>query len=312
MTNEIKALEKSLADAETILVGAGAGLSAAAGYDYAGARFLKYFSDFHTTFGIEDIYSGGFYPFPSRELYWGWWSRSIYVNRYAPLPRDTYARLLSLVRERDYFVLTTNVDHAFQRAGFDKERLFYTQGDFGLFQSSAPAGPSAGKTYDNEGTIRAMVRAQGFSFGADGALLLPDIGAPAMAIPTALIPYCPDDGREMTMNLRADESFVEDAGWHAAAARYRDFLAHTEGRRTLLLELGVGMNTPGIVKYPFWRMTAARTGVTLASVNLGMRYVPPKIRPQSIVIDRDIDAVLRIVSIPAERAVHAGQDRSES
>ena len=296
MTEEIKALQKALAEAETILIGAGAGLSAAAGYDYAGARFMKYFSDFHAVFGIEDIYSGGFYPFPSRELFWGWWSRSIYINRYAPLPSDTYARLLRLVAGRDYFVLTTNVDHAFQRAGFDKARLFYTQGDFGLFQSSAPAGASAGKTYDNEETVRAMLRAQGFSFGTDDALLLPEGTAPLMAIPTELVPYCPDDGREMTTNLRADDRFVEDAGWHAAAARYRDFLAHTVGRRTLLLELGVGMNTPGIIKVPFWRMTAARADVTLATVSRGMRYVPDEIRPQSIVIDGDIDAVLRALT----------------
>ena len=188
------------------------------------------------------------------------------------------------------------MDHAFQRAGFDQARLFYTQGDFGLFQSSAPAGASAGKTYDNEETVRAMLRAQGFSFGTDGALLLPEGTAPLMAIPTELIPYCPDDGREMTTNLRADDRFVEDAGWHAAAARYRDFLAHTVGRRTLLLELGVGMNTPGIIKVPFWRMTAARADVTLATVSRGMCYVPDEIRPQSIVIDGDIDAVLRALT----------------
>ena len=292
MMKEINALKKALADAETILIGAGAGLSTAAGYDYAGARFLKYFSDFHAAFGIEDIYSGGFYPFPSRELYWGWWSLSIYINRYAPLSGDTYARLRSLVRGRDYFVLTTNVDHAFRRAGFDKNRLFYTQGDFGLFQSSKPQGASAGKTYDNEEIVRAMLRAQGFSFAADGALLFPKDGTVRMEIPTELIPHCIDDGREMTTNLRVDSSFVEDAGWHAAARRYEDFLAHTAGKKTLLLELGVGMNTPGIIKIPFWQMTAERADVTLATVNLGAPYVPSEIRARSIVIDADIDEVL--------------------
>jgi len=241
MKEGIAKLKNALASAECILIGAGAGLSAAAGYDYGGARFLKYFSDFHERFGIEDIYTGGFYPFPTRGLFWAWWSRSIYINRYAPMPEsDVYPNLLRLAAGRDYFVLTTNVDHAFQRTGFDKERLFYTQGDFGLFQSSRPAGASAGRTYDNEEQVRAMLRAQGFTFAPNGALLLPEDGAPLMEVPAHLIPYCPDDSTEMTTNLRVDASFVEDAGWHAAAARYEDWLARSEGRRMLLLELGVG------------------------------------------------------------------------
>ena len=294
MKEAIEKLKDALASADCIFIGAGAGLSAAAGYDYAGTRFLKYFSDFHERFGIEDIYSGGFYPFPTREMFWAWWSRSIWINRYAPMPAsDVYPNLLHLVEERDYFVLTTNVDHAFQRAGFDKVRLFYTQGDFGLFQSSRPAGASAGKTYDNKESVRAMLTAQGFAFAEDGTLLPPENGAPAMTIPSDLIPYCPDDGAEMATNLRADASFVEDAGWHVAAERYTDFLAHTEGRRTLLLELGVGMNTPGIIKYPFWRMTAERADVTFVSINKGMAYVPDAIAARSIVIDGDIAEVLR-------------------
>ena len=295
MTESITRITAMLRAADCILIGAGAGLSTAAGYDYAGARFLKYFSDFHTRFGIEDIYSGGFYPFPSREIFWAWWGRSIYVNRYAPMPKsDVYPNLLHLVREKDYFVLTTNVDHAFQRTGFDKERLFYTQGDYGLFQSSQPAGITAHRTYDNEDAIRAMLTAQGFAFAEDGMLLPPENGAPAMTIPSDLIPYCPDDGAEMTTNLRADASFVEDAGWHAAAARYTDYLARTEGRRTLLLELGVGMNTPGIIKYPFWRMTAERADVTLVTVSRDA-YVPKEIRDRSVVLGSDIGAVLREV-----------------
>lgn len=294
MKEGIAKLKNALASAECILIGAGAGLSAAAGYEYGGARFLKYFSDFHERFGIEDIYTGGFYPFPTRGQFWAWWSRSIYINRYAPMPEsDVYPNLLRLAAGRDYFVLTTNVDHAFQRTGFDKERLFYTQGDFGLFQSSRPAGASAGRTYDNEEQVRAMLRAQGFTFAPNGALLLPEDGVPLMEVPAYLIPYCPDDGTEMTTNLRADEFFVEDAGWHAAAERYEDWLAHSEGRRMLLLELGVGANTPGIIKYPFWRMTAARADVTFVSINKGMAYVPDAIAARSIVIDGDIAEVLR-------------------
>lgn len=294
MKEGIAKLKNALASAECILIGAGAGLSAAAGYDYGGARFLKYFSDFHERFGIEDIYTGGFYPFPTRGVFWAWWSRSIYINRYAPMPEsDVYPNLFRLTDGHDYFVLTTNVDHAFQRMGFDKERLFYTQGDFGLFQSSRPAGASAERTYDNEEQVRAMLRAQGFTFALNGALLLPEDGAPLMEVPAHLIPYCKDDGTEMTTNLRADEFFVEDAGWHAAAARYEDWLARSERRRMLLLELGVGASTPGIIKYPFWRMTAARADVTFVSINKGMAYVPDVIAARSIVIDGDIAEVLR-------------------
>ena len=293
MKEGIAKLKNAFASAECILIGAGAGLSAAAGYDYEGARFLKYFADFHARLGITDLYTGGFYPFPTREMFWAWWSRSIYINRYAPMPEsDVYPNLLRLAAGRDYFVLTTNVDHAFQRTGFDKERLFYTQGDFGLFQSSRPAGASAGRTYDNEEQVRAMLRAQGFTFAPNGALLLPEDGVPLMEVPAHLIPYCPDDGTEMTTNLRVDASFVEDAGWHAAAARYEDWLAHSERRRMLLLELGVGANTPGIIKYPFWRMTAARADVTLAAINLGA-YVPDEIRGRSIALDGNLEEVLR-------------------
>jgi len=293
MTESITRITDALRTADCVLIGAGAGLSTSAGYDYAGTRFMPYFADFHKRFGITDIYGGGFYPFPSREIFWAWWSRSIYVNRYAPMPEsDVYPNLLNLVREKDYFVLTTNVDHAFQRTGFDKECLFYTQGDYGLFQSSQPAGVTAHRTYDNEDAVRAMLTAQGFTFAADGALIVPAWNALRMEIPTELIPRCPDDGAEMTTNLRADSSFVEDAGWHAAAARCTDYLARTEGRRTLLLELGVGMNTPGIIKYPFWRMTAERADVTLVTVSRDA-YVPKEIRDRSIVLGSDIGAVLR-------------------
>ena len=293
MTESIMRITDALRTADCVLIGAGAGLSTSAGYDYAGTRFMTYFADFHERFGTTDIYGGGFYPFPSGEIFWAWWSRSIYVNRYAPMPEsDVYPNLLRLIREKDYFVLTTNVDHAFQRTGFDKERLFYTQGDFGLFQSSRPAGASAGRTYDNEEQVRAMLRAQGFTFAPNGALLLPEYGAPLMEVPAHLIPYCPDDGTEMTTNLRVDASFVEDAGWHAAAARYEDWLAHSERRRMLLLELGVGANTPGIIKYPFWLMTAERADVTLVTVSRDA-YVPKEIRDRSVVLGSDIGVVLR-------------------
>ena len=228
-------LRRALDSADAVLIGAGSGLSTAAGLTYTGERFERYFGDFIAKYHIPDMYAGGFYPFETLEEYWAWWSRHIFYNRYVDAPLPVYRDLLALVRDQDYFVLTTNVDHQFQRAGFDKKRLFYTQGDYGLWQCMQPC---HNKTYDNEQTVRRMIEEQR-----------------DMRVPTELVPHCPVCGRPMTMNLRADDTFVEDEGWHAAAGRYADFLRRHEGLRVVFLELGVGGNTPGIIKYPFWRMT---------------------------------------------------------
>jgi len=310
--NNIEALRKAIADSDTILVGAGAGLSTSAGFQYSGSFFTKYFGDFQKRFGIQDIYSGGFYPFPNMETFWAWWSRHIYLNRYASIPKpEVYTKLLSLVEDKDYFVLTTNVDHCFQRTGFDKERLFYTQGDYGLLQSSRPSGHSAHLTYDNEDIVRSMLLSQGFMFAEDGELLLPENGSPLMEVPSEMVPRCPDDGELMTTNLRADNSFVEDAGWHKAAARYGNFLANhginaqgfftsdsTErlnrnyNGKILFLELGVGANTPGIIKYPFWKMTYENPNATYACLNFGEAMAPKEIKDRSICINGDLKEIL--------------------
>lgn len=308
---KIEGIRKALEEADAILIGAGSGLSTAAGYSYSGERFEKYFFDFEKKYGITDIYSGGFYPYPDLETYWAWWSRHIWVNRYAPIPNGVYLDLLRLVKDKDYFVLTTNVDHCFQRAGFAKERLFYTQGDYGLFQSSNPHGASAGKTYDNEEAVRKMLLAQGFEIGEDKELIVPEGVSLKMRIPTELVPYCPDDGNPMTVNLRSDDTFVEDEGWRKAAERYGDFLARhgIEARgyfalsgeanfnpdaeeRVLFLELGVGGNTPGIIKYPFWRMTYERENATYVCLNRGEAIAPDEIKKKSICVDGDIREIL--------------------
>ena len=235
-------LRAALAEAETVVIGAGAGMSTSAGFIYTGERFDRYFSDFAAKYHFSDMYSGGFYVLRSApEEMWVYWSRNIWVNRYMPVPNDTYDRLHDLVEGKDCFVITTNVDHCFQRSGFDKQRLFYTQGDYGLFQCSLPCHAS---TYDNRETVRAMAEAQGFRIGADGTLTAPEPAALRMTVPSGLIPRCPRCGRPMTMNLRSDDTFVEDEGWHAAAGRYRAFLESRRDRKTLFLELGVGHNTP--------------------------------------------------------------------
>ena len=268
----IKRLADALAEAEAIVVGAGAGLSTSAGFTYAGERFERTFADFEARYGFHDMYSGGFYPFATPEERWAYWSRNIWCNRYTPAPKDTYPKLLRLLADKDFFVITTNVDHQFQLAGFPKERLFYTQGDYGLWQCSVPCHD---KTYDNYETVKGMVEEQR-----------------DMRVPSELVPMCPVCGKPMSMNLRADATFVEDEGWHAAAERYTAFLQAKSLKRTLFFELGVGGNTPGIIKYPFWQMTAANPLATYACVNYGEAVAPREILGRSILVDGDIDAVL--------------------
>lgn len=294
---KLTALSNALNECGSVIVGAGAGLSTAAGFTYSGERFKRYFSDFERKYGFHDMYSGGFYPYETPEEQWAFWSRNIWINRYAHIPKDTYSVLLDLVRDKDYFVITTNVDHCFQRAGFDKDRLFYTQGDFGLFQCSLPC---CDKTWDNYEQVRAMVEAQGFAIAEDGTLEIPEGTTPRMTIPSELVPTCPNCGRALEMNLRVDSTFVEDAGWHQASKRYSEFVrSHmADGKRVLLFELGVGGNTPVIIKYPFWRMAADDPHATYACVNLGEAYAPEEIRDRSILIDGDIDAVLRKLDSP--------------
>lgn len=282
-------LKKALADADAVVIGAGAGLSTSAGFVYTGERFSRYFSDFEENYGFRDMYSGEFYPYDTLEEYWAFWSRYIWINRYAPAPKPVYDELLALVKEKDYFVLTTNVDHQFQKAGFDKHRLFYTQGDYGLFQCNEPC---CQETYDNEEIVRKMVVAQGYVIASDGTLTLPEGVTPQMTVPTELVPHCPHCGKPMTMNLRCDDTFVEDEGWHRAAERYSEFLRRHRNLKTLFLDLGTGMNTPAIVKFPFWRMTNEWQNATYACVNLGEAYAPREIEAKSICINADIGSVL--------------------
>ena len=285
----ISRLKTEIETAEAIMIGAGAGLSTAAGLTYSGERFLKYFGDFAERFGIRDMYSGGFYPFPDAETRWAWWARHIYYNRYVPAPRPVYEDLRKLVQGKDCFVITTNVDHQFQRAGFDKKRLFYTQGDYGLFQSVNPA---IRKTYDNEEWVMQAMEAQGFVRNEKGIFEIPASGSVSMKIPALLIPKCPDDGSDVTMNLRADDSFVEDEGWHRASAAYADFLRRHEGMHVLFLEIGVGMNTPVICKYPFWQMTKDNPKAVYACLNFNDAYCPVEIEKQSVCIDGDSAEVI--------------------
>lgn len=270
--NDIERLKQELDTASAVVIGAGAGLSTSAGFTYSGERFQQYFGDFIEKYGFGDMYSGGFYPFDTLEEHWAYWSRYIYINRYLDAPKPVFQDLLKLVRHKEYFVLTTNVDHCFQKAGFDKQCLFYTQGDYGLWQCSKPCHL---KTYDNEAVIKKMIVEQ-----------------KNRRIPRELVPYCPVCGAPMSMNLRSDDTFVEDEGWHEAARRYGEFLRIHEGQHILFLELGVGSNTPVIIKYPFWGMTLQNPKATYACINLSTAYCPREIQKQAICIDGDIGEVL--------------------
>ena len=275
-SEQIERLQTALQDCDAVVIGAGSGLSTAAGFTYTGERFEQHFSDFAQKYGIQDMYSGGFYPFPTQEAFWAYWSRYIYINRYQDAPKPVYDDLLKLVQDKDYFVITTNVDHCFQKAGFDKKRLFYTQGDYGLFQCSEPC---CQETFENETAIREMVKRQ-----------------ENMKIPTELLPSCPHCGKPLTMNLRSDNKFVEDEGWHRAAERYENFLRTRAGQKILFLEFGVGYNTPVIIKYPFWQMTAKNPKAIYACINQGQAVCPQEIERQSVCINADIGQVLQSLS----------------
>ena len=274
-SEQIEQLKTASRDCDAVVVGAGAGLSTSAGFVYTGERFEKNFSDFAAKYGFRDMYSGGFYPFATPEEHWAYWSRYIYINRYMDAPKPIYDDLLKLVADKDYFVITTNVDHCFQKAGFEKKQLFYTQGDYGLFQCSEPC---CQETFDNEAVVRKMVARQ-----------------ENMKIPSELLPVCPHCGKPMTMNLRSDDAFVEDEGWHRAAERYADFLRTRKDQKILFLELGVGYNTPVIIKYPFWQMTAKNPNATYACINQEQAFAPEEIASRAIVVNDDIGKILQAI-----------------
>ena len=282
-------LKHEISMADAIVIGAGAGLSTAAGYTYSGDWFHTWFFDFEEKYGFKDMYSGGFYPFETLEEYWAYWSRYIYINRYMNPPFSVYEKMYQIVKDKDYFVLTNNVDHCFQKAGFDKKHLFYTQGDYGLFQCSTPCHDN---TYDNHDQIVQMVKSQGFIIDTHGNLQMPQGSDLSMEIPSSLIPYCPRCGKPMTMNLRADHTFVQDKGWYKAAQEYKAFLDRNRNRNILFFETGVGYNTPGIIKYPFWQMTLDNPNAVYVCINSSEAYVPSEIRRQSICIQYDIKDVL--------------------
>ncbi len=279
MLRQIKRAAAFIGEAETILIGAGAGASASAGLTYGGSRFQEHFGEFIEKYGskyMTDMYAAGFYPFPTQEAKWGYWSKHSMLNRFLPTALPLYQQLYELVKEKDYFVLTTNVDHQFHKAGFSPERIFAVQGDYGNIQCEKGCHP---KIYEAEDLFYRMDQARH-----------------DCEIPSHLVPKCPVCGGNMTMHLRCDQYFVEDEHWHEAAGRYRDFLNKLGKKRSVLLELGVGFNTPGIIKYPFWQMTAENPKAAYVCVNYREAFCPKEIEGQSVCIDGDIGEVLKQLS----------------
>jgi NAD-dependent SIR2 family protein deacetylase len=269
---QINKIKEAINEADKIVIGAGAGLSTSGGLSYTGERFTKNFADFIEKYRFRDMYSATFYPYQSLEEYWAYMSRHIDINRYSPPVGKPYHKLLDLLKDKNYFAITTNVDHQFQRAGFNKQCLFYTQGDYGLFQCSIPC---HNQTYDNEKEVMEMLTEQG-----------------DLRIPIKLIPHCQKCGKPMSMNLRCDDTFVQDNGWHEASNRYKDFISRIKNENVLFLELGVGFNTPVIIRFPFERMTAMLENAMLIRININQADVSPEIADKSICIEGDIADIL--------------------
>lgn len=265
---QIRSAARYLQEADYVLIGAGAGLSTAAGLTYSGKRFQDNFKEFIEKYGMQDMYSAGFYPFGTEEERWAYWCRHSYVNRIAPPAMPLYEKLFAMVKDMDYFVLTTNVDHQFQKAGFQNERIFATQGDYGRIQCMKGCHP---KTYDAVSMFTQMNQAQ-----------------KDCKIPSYMVPRCPVCGGPMAMNLRCDQYFVEDDSWNQAAENYGRYLKQLKKGNVLLLELGVGFNTPSIIRFPFEKMVRENKNINLVRLNLDEAVIPESFGKRGIGINRDL------------------------
>ncbi|MGI6070030.1 MAG: SIR2 family NAD-dependent protein deacylase [Blautia sp.] len=274
-----------LSQADAMLIGAGAGLSTAAGLTYGGDRFTENFQEFIQKYGsayMTDMYSAGFYPFPTEEKRWGYWSKHVYLNRIEPNALPLYRSVYQLTQGLEHFVLTTNVDHQFWKAGFRDENIFATQGDYGLIQCAKAC---HSKTYQAVSMFERMNQAR-----------------KDCKIPSSMVPKCPVCGGPMSMNLRCDQYFVEDEKWHQAAERYEKFLMKMEHRRVVLLELGVGFNTPVIIRFPFEEMTRVHETWSLIRLNLEEAMIPASLKKCALGIPGNlVDTVGSLLSYPADQ-----------
>ena len=234
-------------DTDYILIGAGAGFSTAAGIEYSGKRFTDNFGDFIEKYNLTDMYSAGFYPYKTQEEKWAYWARHVNLNRYSVGKTKLYSQLLEIVKDKDYFILTTNVDHQFWINGFENERIFATQGDYGLMQCAKAC---HNKLYNNKDFIK---EALGKTVNC--------------RIPSDLVPKCPVCGSDMDLNIRKDNFFLEDEEWIKMKYNYINFLRKSDDNKIVFLELGVGFNTPTIIRFPFEQMTLQNKSAKLIRLN---------------------------------------------
>lgn len=268
----LQKLAQELNKADAVLVGAGTGLSEAAGFTRTAPYFTRHFSDFIDKYGFEDLCTAARFNYPSQEEKWAFWSRAIYLYRYSPAPRPVYNTLFEIIKDKDYFVITTTADHMFQKSGFDSDRLFYTYGDYGTWQCSQPCNDA---TYDNEDAVRKMMEAQR-----------------DMKVPRSLIPICPACGRKMKVNLLTDDSFVENDGWYRAEERYEHYVRSHKSGRIVFLDIGTTASTPIIIKCPFTQMTYENPLATYATIADCALPEAEEIKDRALYVNNDIEQSL--------------------
>ena len=258
--NETKELIKN---ADYILIGAGAGLSTSAGIEYTGKRFKDNFSEFIKKYNFTDMYTSGFYDFETEEEKWAYWAKHMHINNIGAEATKLYKDILKLIKNKEYFVITTNVDDQFYKSGFDENKIFAIQGSYRYIQCSQAC---HNKVYDATEIVKEMI-----SKTKD------------CKIPTELVPICPVCGEVMETNLRKDSYFVQDDRWYIQNKRYEEFLTKAKNKELLLIELGVGFNTPGIIRFPFeqmvyqtdnWKLVRLNKDNCETILNIENRYIP--------------------------------------
>lgn len=267
-TELLEQSKRLIHDCDVVIVGAGAGLSTAAGLHYSGKRFTDNFPDYISKYQLTDMYSSAFYPFQTLEEKWGYFSRHIKLNRFDAEVGLVYKNLKCILDEKEHFVITTNGDDQFFRAGFDPENVFATQGHYNLFQCKVACHDTL---YENEEMVNQMVEQQ-----------------KDCKIPTELIPTCPVCGGELVAHLRMDQYFVENEDWHKASQRYQQFLQSCIGKKVVFLELGIGFNTPSIIRWPFEKMVVQFNNSYLIRVNMDNVQPSYDIQDKGVLIEGDI------------------------
>ena len=268
----ISEVKNLINEADYILIGAGSGLSTAAGLEYFGESFEKNFKEFIEKYNFPDLYSASFYDFNTQEEKWAFFAKMISLNRFNKEPLKLYQELYSLIKVKDYFVITTNVDGQFEKAGFEKERVFETQGDYAYLQCENAC---HNKLYYNYDLVNEWLK-----------------NTKDCKIPNNLVPKCPVCGGNMEMNLRKDANFVQDENWYKQDKRYGEFLDKSQDKNLLLLEIGVGFNTPGIIRFPFEQMVYNNINTNLVRINKDYAFTNKEIKNKTILFDEDVNTII--------------------